>query len=729
MDKQENQMILVSNRLPITTKKTKNGTFEFCRSAGGLVAGLREIHLMDNCVWLGHSGIFSEDNFYPQLKEKLMHERLCAVDLLAAEYYHYYNGACNNIIWPLFHYFPDYICCKNEDWQAYMKVNQKFADAVLAIAKAGDHIWVHDYQLMLLPALLRQANPALHVAYFHHIPFPSSELFRILQTRSEILQGLLGADIIGFHTYDYLRHFLTSVKRILGCDTHLDEIHHQGRHVRVAVHPLGVDVSMVRQHSDANIQTEELRQLARNMDSRKILLGIDRMDYTKGIPERLNAFRQLLMDYPEYIGQVTFLQISVPSRTDIPNYCDLKSKVEQLVGQINGEFSAPGYTPVQYLYRSFSQEEIIAFYRLADVAVVTPLRDGLNLVCKEYVAARDDEDGVLILSEMAGAAAEMAEALIINPYDSTSFVEAMRQALTMSKAERSNRMRDLRQRVIAFDNVTWLRSFTQNWREAVARNTKLAIRLHGNNPQQLLKQMHKAAHCFIFIDYDTGRDIDQSLLQLLNKIPHSQITLVTQQTSDSLIKNLETNYIADGGTYIYLHESKKELQISSPQFFSTLEADILRLLNNYTHQINGSFILRRSFALVFDYQMAGTKIANNQAHDLTVALSQLLENTAYGIYSEKGRIEIRCVIADRSHAIASVLEHLNYQVDDVIITIGDNQICEDLHNAIRYQYQSSYSMTNYHFEHREDIQHLIEKMAESFDKNLCHHFVQDDTSI
>lgn len=735
MNKSKNRMILVSNRLPVSVEKSTNGTYKINKSSGGLVAGLREIHQHADCVWVGHSGIYATDPGYPTLKNQLTQERLISVDLNKTEYDAYYNGACNNEIWPLFHYFPGFIQTDPSHWPAYTSINQAFANAVLAIAKPGDQIWVHDYQLMLLPALLRKANADLAIAYFHHIPFPSSELFRILQTRTEILEGLLGADLIGFHTHDYARHFLNSVSRILGSNTHLDEVLHQGRRIKVAALPLGVDVKMIKQSSENFIEQDDVMQLAREIGNRTVLLGIDRLDYTKGIPERLLAFRQLLQQYPQHIGNITFIQICVPTRTNIQSYIDLRAKVEQLVGQINGEFAAPGYTPVQYLYRAFTQDEIIAFYKLARVAIVTPLRDGLNLVCKEYIAARDDDDGVLILSEMAGAAAEMGEALLINPYDIHSFTQALHTGLTMNAAQRHYRLVQLRKRVIEFDNMAWLRAFIQQWGEAVKRNHIHSIPLRHTVYANFLKQINSGKRCFIFLDYD-GTLIPLSsrneqtppnayctqLFKALGSRTSIELTLMTNRSKDFCNDHLDyfpMHKVAENGAFIQLKESKSWQAPCGLDEFSQIEPEIIRLLERFSQHIPGAYIERKQFSLAWHYRQADPIFAGAQARELSAAIAQLLENTLFGIYHHNKILEIRPLMTNKGYAMEQILQHCHYQPEDLLITIGDDETDEDMYKLrpnqnIAIHVGAPNLFAKYHLASYTDAQQLLEKIAMGF---------------
>jgi trehalose 6-phosphate synthase/phosphatase len=716
-------MILVSNRLPVIVEKSADGQFKIHKSSGGLISGLREIHQHTDCLWVGYCGVYADEPGYEAIKQALAQERLIAVDLTKKDYEVFYNGACNNAIWPLFHYFPEAVATNPDHWPAYIAVNQAFSETIKNIAHPNDQIWVHDYQLMLLPALLRQSMLNSAIAYFHHIPFPSSELFRILPTRQALLEGLLGADFIGFHTDDYVRHFLTSVTRILGYHPHWDEVLYQGRRIKVMAQPLGVDVKMIQQSMDHYIEQADVMQLAREIGNRTVLLGIDRLDYTKGIPERLLAYRQLLQQYPQHIGNITFIQICVPTRTDIPRYTELRAQVEQLVGKINGEFGAPGYTPVQYLYRSFSVDEVIAFYKLARVAIVTPLRDGLNLVCKEYVAARDDDDGVLILSEMAGAAAEMGEALLVNPYDINQFTGALHTALSMTAAERHHRLSQLRRRIIEFDNMAWLRSFTQHWQEAVKRNQARSVLLQDVIPESLLRRMTAARRCLIFLEDDSDFiPLDENSLKIfrqLTEMPSIELTILTPLNKDfchDYFSDLRINLIAEQGVFIQRHTDRRWQTCCDPAEFSSVSADILPLLERYTHQLPGSMIERHPFSLRWRYRQSDQVFGRAQARDLEAALNQLLENTLFRVYHAHQTLEIRPLTTSQSIAIRQMLHQLHCQPQDLLLTLGHSDTLEEIHQICPQQnigihIAGPHLFSQYHLNSALEIWQFLEKFS------------------
>ena len=452
------RLILVSNRLPLSITKRK-GKLNFKPSVGGLATGLSSLYKRKNGLWVGWPGLALKGEEREVARTRLESERCHPVFLTQQEIEHYYHGFCNKTIWPLFHYFTQYVVYSKEFWGSYKKVNEKFRDAVLEVLKREDVIWVHDYHLMLLPKLLREEAPEACIGFFLHIPFPSYEVFRLLPWRKELLLGMLGADLIGFHTYDYAQHFLNSVRRILGYEHTLGQINTEERVVKVDAFPMGIDYERFSSAVNDPAVQREVRKVRRHVGDRKTILSLDRMDYTKGILERLEAIELMLEKHKELQGNFTFIQISAPSRTKVHAYQQMREGIEQMVGRITGRFGGKGGAPVDYRYQGYPQEDLVAFYRAADLALVTPLRDGMNLVAKEYAASRVDGDGALVLSRFAGAYGELRGAIAVNPYDIESMADSIYQAITLDPEERRERMQRMRRTVSRNDIYWWLERF------------------------------------------------------------------------------------------------------------------------------------------------------------------------------------------------------------------------------------------------------------------------------
>jgi trehalose 6-phosphate synthase/phosphatase len=456
------RVLIVSNRLPAMLR-VRDGQARLLPAAGGLATALGSVHGEGRHIWIGSIGDISRltPDQAADLHDRLGAERLRDVELSAEQVRAYYEDFSNGVLWPLFHYMPDRIPLDSRGWQTYCDVNVRFAEVVADEYRSGDAIWVHDYQLLLLPGLLRERLPDAQIGFFLHIPFPSYEVFRMLPWRQDLLRGLLGADLIGFHTRDYADYFARATRQILGCEIGRHHVRVDGRQVRLQAYPLGIDAdAYAALAADPKVQFERTR-IRDGAGDRQLILGVDRLDYTKGIPRRLLAFERLLDRQPELRDRVRLIQLAVPSRASVESYRAFRRQIEELVGRINGRFATAAAVPVHYLYRAISPQELVGLYCAADVMAVTPLRDGMNLVAKEFVAARADEDGVLILSEFAGAAEELTQAVRVNPYDLDGMTQAMLTALTMPAEERRTRMRAMRHHVMSHTVQQWAATFLQ----------------------------------------------------------------------------------------------------------------------------------------------------------------------------------------------------------------------------------------------------------------------------
>lgn len=455
------RLLIVSNRLPVTVSGS-DGRPVVRASVGGLATGLRTPHERSHGTWIGWTGELVElgEDGRCELQRQLQKRRLVSVELSAEEIRVYYERIANSVLWPVCHDRLDQLPLRVNGWDVYERVNARFADAVAREWREGDQVWVHDYHLLRVPALVRERIPRARIGFFLHIPFPTPEIFFTLAWRRELVEGMLGADVVGFHTKRHRGHFAAAVHRLLGINAHANEFEYGGRRVRADVFPMGIDARDFERRAESPAVRSEVTRLRRN-DTGPLLLGIDRLDYSKGIPRRLIAVEQLLRRHPEWRERVRFVQIAVPSREGVRAYQHVREEVESLVGRINGTYSVPAWAPIHYVHRSVSRSVLIALYRAADVMVVTPVRDGMNLVAKEFVASRTDNDGVLVLSEFAGAAEELVDSLIVNPYDVDQTAEAMHQALVMAPEERTRRMRALRECVMKNDVQRWAANFLE----------------------------------------------------------------------------------------------------------------------------------------------------------------------------------------------------------------------------------------------------------------------------
>ncbi len=458
MPKRGRKLIVVSNRGPYRRASVR-GQERWVRSAGGLVAALDPVLQQRGGVWVSAKEAENFDTVAvpgPRIEYDLAH-----ISLKKADQRGFYEGVSNAVLWPLLHSFPPTIRVGEAPWSKYVTANSEFADVALGSSRPTDLIWVQDYHLMLVPGMLRHKRAKARIGWFCHVPWPSPYNFGILPWRQELLEGLLGADVLGFHMKEYVDNFLQCVKRYTQYKVHKGEVHLNGRTVRVIAAPIGIPVADLQALAiDPDVEAEANR-IRHSVGNRKIILGVDRLDYTKGIPERLHAFEGLLSRNGEARNKYVLIQVMVPSRTDVQAYAELKEEVDRMVGDINGRYSAAGRIPIHYLYRNLSQRALFAHYRAADVALITPLRDGMNLVAHEYVAARANNDGVLILSEFAGAAEHLKDALIVNAYDMGAVTDAIEQAVTMTGPEQKKRMRSLRNEVRKLDVHSWADKFVR----------------------------------------------------------------------------------------------------------------------------------------------------------------------------------------------------------------------------------------------------------------------------
>lgn len=461
------RLLLVSNRLPVTIKRSDDGQYDFNMSSGGLVSGLAGLKKTTKFKWYGWPGIQLPENEVPSVKEQLLND-FSAVPIFMNDDLadRHYNGFSNSILWPLFHYHPGEITFDESAWDGYVEANRLFATEIAPDVRDNDLVWIHDYHLMLLPAMLREElnkrpDPPKNVklGYFLHTPFPSSEIYRILPVRNEILEGVLHCDLLGFHTYDYARHFLSSCARILGLPTTPNGVEFHGKLVSVGAFPIGIDPESFT----TGLQKETVRQriatLEKKFEGIKLIVGVDRLDYIKGVPQKLHALEVFLTEHPESIGKVVLVQVAVPSRQDVEEYQNLRAVVNELVGRINGKFGTVEFQPIHFLHKSVSFDELIALYAVSDICLVTSTRDGMNLVSYEYIACQEKRHGVLILSEFAGAAQSLNGSLIVNPWNTEELADSIHDAVSMQNEQRSTNYHKLAKYVNKYTSAWWGESF------------------------------------------------------------------------------------------------------------------------------------------------------------------------------------------------------------------------------------------------------------------------------
>ena len=683
------RVLIVSNRLPVTVRTDADGV-EVQPSVGGVATGLRGPHERSGGLWIGWPGLVEPlpEKDRPVLAAQLEAMRLVQVPLSAEEVHRYYESYSNGVLWPLFHYFASELPLEIEGFDDYERVNRRFADAVVAHHKPGDLIWVQDYQLMRVPALIRARLPEARIGFFLHIPFPSSETFRILPQRELILEGLLGADLVGFHTAAYVRHFSSSVLRTTGSWTDVDRIPWRGREVRLGVFPMGVDAPHWRELAGDPAVEEELRTL--RAEPQRLLVGIDRLDYTKGISRRLLAYEQLLLRHPELREHVRLVQVAVPSRTGIGAYQGVREAVDALVGRINGRFATPTWSPVRYLARGLSEREVTALYRVADVLVVTPIRDGMNLVAKEFIATRTDGDGVLVLSEFTGAAAELAEALLVNPYDVEGTAEALWRALQMPPEERHVRMTALRARVENYHVHRWAREFL----DRLGSDLEPPHALRPSRPSALAAaqaRIREAPAATLLIDYDgtlvefaRTPDLavpDAELLTLLDALARRYVVHVVsgrrRATLERWLGNFPIGLHAEHGYWSRMPGEPWHGAAVDP---SGWLPPVKAILEEYAARTPGALVEEKTAGLAWHWRAADPEFGAAQAGDLLLHLATLVSNAPAEVLTGDRVVEIRPQGVNKGQVVPAVLARAPHGT--LLAALGDDRTDEDLFAAL-----------------------------------------------
>jgi len=687
------KIIIVSNRLPIKIEKT-NGELIYKTSEGGLATGLSSVYKQGNNVWIGWPGIvLDKTKDKNDVSRDLKNENMMPVFFTESELEMFYEGFSNATIWPLFHYFNQFAIYDQGLFDAYRKANLRFCDSVVEIAEPGDTIWIHDYQLLLLPEMVRKRLPEIRIGFFQHIPFPSYEAFRLLPWRKEILFGMLGADLIGFHTYDDMRHFLSSVSRIGALPNTKGVINVDSRHVEVDSFPMGIDY---KKYNDAASSPETLKRevdYRTSIGKQKLMISIDRLDYSKGIPQRLIAFELFFENHPEFLGLVSLILIVVPSRDNVGEYKRLKEEIDLLVGKINGKLGTIHWTPIHYFYRSFSLHSLSAFYRMADVALVTPMRDGMNLVCKEYIASKLDQRGVLVLSEMAGSAKELSDAILINPNDINKMVEAIYTALTMPPDDQKAHISIMQESLKRYNIHHWVKIFMDKLNEVIETQKSFATKIVDKNVMKIFKGRYdKAKKRILFLDYDgtlTGfEDIpskakpDAEIIGILEKLAKdkkNRVVIISgrdRQTLDGWLGNLNIDIIAEHG--VWLKEKDKKWNTIFPMRNEWKE-EFRTIFESYVDRTPGSFVEEKDYSLVWHYRKVETGLGELRTRELASHLRYMASNKNLTVMEGDKVVEIKNSEVNKGYAAEKWLMKDKY---DFVFAVGDDWTDEDTFTAM-----------------------------------------------
>ena len=684
------RLLLVSNRLPVAVSRGASEQPEVQLTAGGLATGLMRPHQDRGGIWIGWPGVISDKGeLDTPTRDALEQRNMVGVGLTQREHEHYYTRFSNRCLWPLFHYFPDRVEFEQESWQVYQDVNRKFADAVLEHAQPDDLVFVHDFHLALLPGMLREARPELRIGFFLHIPFPSSEMYRVLPPREEILRGLLGADVIGFHTLDYLSNFRSAVARVIGAQAGTRVVGHEGREIRLLAEPLGIAPEEWESPAADGGEQSEYHDLVCAAEGRKIILGVDRLDYTKGIPARLRAFQEMLRRDPSLVERLMMIQVAVPSRVEVEEYRDLKREVDRLAGQINSEFGRPGRQPLHYQFRGVPRAQLNALYRVADIALVTPLRDGLNLVAKEYVATRERDDGVLVIGEFAGAAWELAEAIKVNPFDAYGIAQALHRALEMSLAEQRRRMQPMRARIRSRSVHRWAERCLAAIRAAGSERVPEAFGIQAR--RDWMQRWSCAERRVLLLDYDGSlREFTQrpeqaapspKLLHLLKRLASVngvEAWIVSGRSRADLerwLADTGVGLIAEHGAWIRDPGDstfRPALELPSTDWQEQVES----IMSQFSERVPGSLIEKKPVSIAWHYRACDRSIAVWQAPELASYLVEALGGEPLEVLRGDNVVEVRPRGIDKGSAVTELLRA--EPQGTLLLAAGDDRTDEDL---------------------------------------------------
>jgi trehalose 6-phosphate synthase/phosphatase len=670
------------------------------RSSGGLAVALQAVR--GDSSWVGWPGTVVRPEHERRVAQRLAKDNLVPVLLTANEEEDFYGKVCNDTLWPLFHYFADRLRITPEAWQRYVDVNERFADTIVAHVEPESRVWIHDFHLMLVPAMLRQREPRLSIGFFLHTPFPSSEVYRLLPAREQLLRGVLGADYVSFQIGDYARHFRSSVLRILGIDSEPDSLEIDARRVGIGVDPIGIDVEGFRTTLRDPETARLLAELEQQYEGRRLVLGVERLDYTKGIPQKLYAFERFLEEDPGRARTTTMIQVLVPSRLESPEYRALRDEIELLIARINGRFGQPGSTPVEYIHRDISKPALVALYRRADVMMITALRDGMNLVAHEFVLCQSEPGppsrwrGALLLSELAGAAQVLPGALLVNPWDVDGVVEHLATAVELPARERQRRLETMSKRVEALDTRRWAEGFLTRLGRYSRRD-----RSHKRPPtvddaiqERIARRFARARQRTILLDYDgTLREFEihpdlaqptpeiRELLRSLAALPATDVHIISGRRRRHLeqwLGRLPIHLCAEHG---YLaREPGGEWRTLLDLDLSWLRP-IERLLRRVAADVPGAHVERKSCSVAWHYRQAEPEYGSWRARELLNDLHMHLAGAPAEILAGHQVVEVRALGVDKGVYVRSVFPD-GKESTHFVLGLGDDRTDHDLLDAL-----------------------------------------------
>jgi trehalose 6-phosphate synthase/phosphatase len=697
------RLIIISNRLPFSIEK-KDEINGLRQSSGGLVSALNSYFestrtdsgRFSGKMWIGSADFMPQDwdQISPSSKEgNFVVEPVFIEAELNKDFY---NGFSNSTLWPLFHYFPSLVEFKKEYFAAYEKVNTIFCEKLISVLNEDDTVWIHDYQLMLLPEMIRKIKPKASIGFFLHIPFPSYEIFRLLPTKwkKSLLEGVLGADLVGFHTHDYAQHFIQSAKMLLGIDHQFNKLQYNNHLVKVELFPIGIDFDkFTRAARDPRIL--ELKDVIKNTYlDKKIIFSVDRLDYSKGLMYRLNGFEEFLDTFTEWKEKVVFILNVIPSRDEIPAYIERKKQIEEKVGSVNGRLSTLQWQPIIYRYGHSAFDQLSALYQSADIALITPLRDGMNLVAKEFVASCASQTGVLILSELTGAASELNEAVLVNPTDSSEVANAIQYALNMAPIEQKQRMALMQKRLRDYDVLRWVNDFLEQLHDVKEEQKILSFKvLDMITMDKIISDYHNASKRTILLDYDgtlapltripSQAKPQEELLHVLQGLSEdnkNEVVIISGRDADTLdswLGDLPLHLVAEHGAFIKQTGGDWEQQ-------STILPDwkdqIRPILQLFVTRCAGSFIEEKRNTLVWHYRNTHPDLGFIRSRELMNNLLQLTANSSLQVIDGNKVLEVRLTRFDKG---ITALKLIRAEEPDFILCMGDDTTDEDMFKVLK----------------------------------------------
>jgi trehalose 6-phosphate synthase/phosphatase len=697
------RLIIISNRLPFSLDKDGD-KLSLRQSSGGLVSAIKSYFENPSAqrgeitekMWMGVADFPQEDWDQAEAIHAAAGQDFGILPVFVNKdlYDNYYNGFSNSVLWPLFHYFTSLANYESQYFDAYLQVNQLFAEKIIPLLQPDDQVWIHDYQLMILPHLLRAKRPDATIGFFLHIPFPSYEIFRLLPTewKKILLQGVMGADLIGFHTYDYVQHFLQSVKMLLGVDHYFHNLQYQDRLVRIDLFPIGIDYNKFHQAASDPEVAEQRDRILANFGDRKVIFSVDRLDYTKGLMQRLGGFEYFLERYPEWREKMVFILNIVPSRDTIPAYNDRKKGIEEKIGTINGRFSTISWQPVIYRYNHLPFKELIALYQAADVALITPLRDGMNLVAKEYVASSLGK-GVLILSELAGAASELSEAILVNPTDTSEVASSITRALAMPLYEQRNRITLMQRRLQEYDVIKWVNDFMDQLAQVKQEQHKQKVKLLDEKAiNGIRKHYQRSKNRCLLLDYDgtlvpftripseaAPDNAVKEMLVRLSSDARNHLVVISGRDVSSLerwLGEFPITLVAEHGASFKMRNASWQQLVSVSDLW---KEEIRRVMQLFVLRCAGSFIEEKTNTIAWHYRNTQSGLGFSRSRELLNNLSQLIQNTTLQVIDGNKVVEVRIAGFDKG---ATALKIINEMDPDFVLCIGDDITDEDMFKAL-----------------------------------------------